>query len=162
MSVEGRLAPGDSFAGHRIERLLGTGGMGQVYLAAEPGSDRPVALKVLPAELAGEERFRARFERESRLAASLSHPHVVPVMGTGEQYGLLWMSLRFIDGPDLASVLAERGRLHPADAALIASQVGGALDAAAAGGLVHRDVKPGNVFVEAAKERPTHGSGTSG
>ena len=77
------LEPGASFAGHRIERLIGRGGMGQVYLAAAPVSGRPVALKVLPAELAGEERFRARFERESRLAASLSHPHVVPVVGPG-------------------------------------------------------------------------------
>lgn len=148
------LQPGAVFAGHRIERLLGSGGMGQVYLAGEPGSGRRVALKLLPAALAGEERFRARFERESRLAASLSHPHVVPVHATGDDDGVLWMSLGFVDGPDLMSVIAERGRLHPADAALIVSQVAAGLDAAAAKGLVHRDVKPGNVFVEAAGGRP--------
>ena len=113
-----------------------------------------MALKLLPAVFAGDERFRARFERESRLAASLSHPHVVPVLASGEEDGTLWMSLGFVDGPDLSSVLAEHGRLHPADAALIVSQVGGALDAAAAEGLVHRDVKPGNVFVEAEGGRP--------
>jgi len=148
------LEPGADFAGHTIVRLIGSGGMGQVYLAREPGSERDVALKVLPAELAGEPRFRARFERESRLASSLSHPHVVPVLGSGEAEGTLWMTLGFVDGPDLSTVLAERGRLHPADAALIASQVGAALDAAAAEGLVHRDVKPGNVFIEAEGGRP--------
>jgi serine/threonine-protein kinase len=104
--------------------------------------------------LAGDERFRARFERESRLAASLSHPHVVPVYSSGEDDGALWMALGHVDGPDLSVVIAERGRLHPADAALIVSQVAGGLDAAAAQGLVHRDVKPGNVFVEAAGGRP--------
>ena len=148
------LQPGAVFAGHRIDRLLGSGGMGEVYLAEEPGSGRQVALKLLPPAFAGDARFRARFERESRLAASLSHPHVVPVHGTGDEDGALWMSLGFVDGPDLASVLAERGRLHPVDAALIVSQVAGGLDAAAAKGLVHRDVKPGNVFVAAADGRP--------
>ena len=148
------LQPGAEFAGHRIERLLGRGGMGQVYLAEEPGSGRRVALKLLPAALAGDERFRARFERESRLAASLSHPHVVPVHATGDEGGALWMSLGFVDGPDLMAVIAERGCLHPADVALIVSQVAGGLDEAAAKGLVHRDVKPGNMFVAAARGRP--------
>ena len=148
------MQPGVVFAGHRIDRLLGSGGMGQVYLAEESGSGRRVALKLLPAALAGDERFRARFERESRLAASLSHPHVVPVHATGDEGDTLWMSLGFVDGPDLAAVIAERGPLHPGDAALIVSQVAGGLDAAAAKGLVHRDVKPGNVFVEAADGRP--------
>jgi serine/threonine-protein kinase len=152
--VADALEPGTSFAGHRIDRLLGRGGMGEVYLAEESGSGRRVALKLLPAALAGDERFRARFERESRLAASLSHPHVVPVHGAGDENGALWMALGFVDGPDLRAVIAEHRRLHPADAALIVSQVAGGLDAAAAKGLVHRDVKPGNVFVEAAGGRP--------
>ena len=148
------LQPGAVFAGHRIDRLIGRGGMGQVYLAEEAASGRRVALKLLPAVFAGDERFRARFERESRLAASLSHPHVVPVHATGDEDGTLWMSLGFVDGPDLRSVIAEHGRMHPGDAALIVSQVAGGLDAAAAEGLVHRDVKPGNVFVEADGGRP--------
>jgi len=152
--VADALQPGAVFAGHRVDRLIGSGGMGQVYLAEEPESGRRVALKLLPAEFTGDVRFRARFERESRLAASLSHPHVVPVHGTGDEDGTLWMSLGFVDGPDLRSVIAERGRLHPGDAALIVSQVAGGLDAAAAEGLVHRDVKPGNVFVGAADGRP--------
>jgi serine/threonine protein kinase len=128
--------------------------MGQVYLAVEADTQECVALKLLPSVLAGEERFRRRFERESRLAASLSHPHVVTVRGTGDADGSLWISMQFVDGPDLLSVIAEHERLHPADATLIVSQVGEGLDAAAAQGLVHRDVKPGNVFVATAAGRP--------
>jgi serine/threonine protein kinase len=128
--------------------------MGEVYLAREPESGRSVALKLLSPKVAADEPFRRRFERESRLASKLDHPHVVPVYRSGEADGTLFMTMRYVDGPDLREVIAERGRLHPADAALIASQVGSALDAAAEAGLVHRDVKPGNVFVQPDGGRP--------
>jgi serine/threonine protein kinase len=148
------LEQGSTFAGHRIERLLGSGAMGQVYLAREPESGRAVALKLLAPIAGADERFRRRFERESRLAAKLDHPHVVPVYRAGQAGGTLFITMRYVDGPDLREVIAERGRLHPADAALIVSQVGSALDAAAVAGLVHRDVKPGNVFVQKKRGRP--------
>ena len=137
-----------------MEGLLGRGGMGEVYRATREQDGRAVALKLLPAALAGEERYRRRFGRESRLAATLSHPHLVPVLGSGDHDGALWISMQLVDGPDLASVLAERRTLHPQHAARIAAQVGAGLDVAAGEGLVHRDVKPGNVFVEAAGDRP--------
>lgn len=141
------LPPGSSFAGHVIEDLLGRGGMGEVYRATRERDGRAVALKLLPSELAGEERYRLRFHRESRMAASLSHPHLVPVLGSGDQQGTLWIAMQLVQGPDLASILARRETLHPQHAALITAQVGDGLDAAAGQGLVHRDVKPGNVFV---------------
>jgi serine/threonine protein kinase len=128
--------------------------MGHVYLAREPGTARGVALKVLGASVSGDVRFRRRFEREARLAATLDHPHVVPIYRSGEEDGTLFLTMRYVDGPDLRTVIAEHGPLHPGDAALIVSQVGAALDAAAAAGLVHRDVKPGNVFVQADGGRP--------
>ena len=148
------LPSGAQFAGFVIDDLLGRGGMGEVYRAVREDDGRAVALKLLTAELAGEERYRRRFDRESRLAASLSHPHLVPVLGSGERDGALWMAMELIDGPDLAAVLAAQGTLHPGHAARIAAQVGGALDAAAGEGLVHRDVKPGNVFVAARGGAP--------
>jgi serine/threonine protein kinase len=148
------IEPGSTFAGHRIEGLLGSGAMGHVYLAREEESGEPVALKVLGATLTADERFRRRFERESRLASMLDHPHVVPVHRAGEVDGRLFIAMGYVDGPDLRAAVAERGRLHPGDAALIVSQVGSALDAAAVAGLVHRDVKPANVFVRAEGGRP--------
>jgi serine/threonine protein kinase len=127
--------------------------MGQVYLARGP-EGRAVALKLLAPRAGADERFRRRFERESRLASNLDHPHVVPVHRSGRAGDTLFMTMRYVDGPDLRAVIAERERLHPADAALIVWQVGSALDAAAEAGLVHRDVKPGNVFVQGEGGRP--------
>jgi serine/threonine protein kinase len=148
------LPAGTVFAGCRIERLLGAGGMGHVYAARTlDGSERVVVKVVLP-ELAGQERLRRRFEREARLAAALSHGHVVPVLGSGVVEGRLYLVMRYVDGPDLGAVLADRGRLHPADAGLIVRQLGSALAAAAAQGLVHRDVKPANVFMGSERGRP--------
>jgi serine/threonine protein kinase len=128
--------------------------MGHVYLAREEHSGERVALKVLGATLTGDERFRRRFERESRLASMLDHPHVVPIRSAGAADGRLFIAMGYVDGPDLSAAIAERGRLHPADAALIVRQVGSGLDAAAEAGLVHRDVKPGNVFVRGEGSRP--------
>jgi serine/threonine protein kinase len=152
--IAAALEPGSTFAGHRIERLLGTGATGYVYLAREDDTGRPVALKLLAPFARADGRFRRRFERESRLAAKLDHPHVVTVYRFGQAGDTLFMTMQFVDGPDLRDVIAEHGRLHPADAALIASQLGSALDAAAGCGLMHRDVKPGNVFVREDGGRP--------
>ena len=148
------LLPGDRFAGHVVVRELGRGGMGRVYRATREADGLEVALKLLPPELAGEDRYRRRFARESRLAASLSHPHLVPVLDAGEHDGALWIAMELVEGPDLGAVLTERGTIHPANAARIVAQVGGGLDAAAREGLVHRDVKPANVFVVAREDAP--------
>src|SRR5262245_37658753 len=106
------LACGAEVAGYRIESLLGRGGMGVVYLATDLGLDRPVALKILPEEHAQEEGFRERFLRESRLAASLDHPHIVPVFAAGEADGLLYIAMRFVKGTDLRALLEQEGRLE--------------------------------------------------
>jgi Protein kinase domain len=121
--------------------------MGVVFLARQLKLDRGVALKVMAAELSGDEGYKARFEREARLAAALDHPHVIPLFETGEAGGLLYLAMRYVDGIDLAALLRRDGALDPPRAALIARQVGAALDAAHARGLIHRDVKPANVLL---------------
>jgi ABC-type oligopeptide transport system substrate-binding subunit len=141
------LVEGDVFAGYRIESLLGQGGMGVVYLVEHLGLGRKVALKVLPPQLAGDARFRERFVRESRLAASLDHPNVIPIYEAGEADGRLFLAMRYVEGTDLSTLISSEGRLEPGRAIRILRQVAGALDAAHARGLVHRDVKPGNVLI---------------
>jgi tRNA A-37 threonylcarbamoyl transferase component Bud32/streptogramin lyase len=138
---------GTELAGYRIESVLGRGGMGVVYLATDLRLERRVALKLVAPELAQDARFRERFLRESRLAASLDHSHVVPVYAAGELDGQLWIAMRYVPGEDLATLLAREGSLEPARALGLCSQVGSALDAAHKIGLVHRDVKPANVLV---------------
>ena len=146
MPVE--LTPSSTFAGYRIERELGRGGMGVVYRAVRLADRKSVALKVVSAERAADARFRRRFEREGRLAAGLDHPHLVPLYDVGVRDGTPYLAMAFIDGVDLETLLAERGPLHPRFAAAVISQVASALDAAHATGLVHRDVKPGNVLLQ--------------
>jgi serine/threonine-protein kinase len=138
---------GTSFAGYRVERVLGRGGMSVVYLAEHPRLKSRVALKVLAPALAEDDLFRERLLSESRLAASLSHPNVIPVYDTGEEEGVLFISMRFVDGQDLRTRL-KSGRLPLADVASIIQQAAAALDAAHARGLVHRDVKPANILIE--------------
>jgi streptogramin lyase len=138
---------GAVIGGLRIDAVAGRGGMGVVYRAHQLALDRTVALKIVNPDLAGDPEFRERFRREARLAASLDHPHVVPVHHTGEDGGHLYLTMRYVDGVDMAAMIAERGRLDPRDATAIVAQVAGALDAAHARGLVHRDVKPANVLV---------------
>jgi Protein kinase domain len=140
---------GTQLAGYRIEGVLGRGGMGVVYRATELALDRPVALKLIAPELAGDASFRERFLRESRLAASLDHAGILPVYAAGEADGELYLATRFVDGTDLRSIL-DGGPLPPQRALALVDQVADALDAAHARGLVHRDVKPGNVLVDAA------------
>jgi predicted Ser/Thr protein kinase len=143
------LPPGTSFAGYVIEEALARGGMGVVYRAREQRPERTVALKVIAPELAAEDEFRVRFLRESQLAAEIEHPHVVPVLRVGEADGLLFIAMRLIRGDNLSSLIAREGRLAPERIGQIIDQVADALDTAHEMGLVHRDVKPANVLVEA-------------
>jgi DNA-binding beta-propeller fold protein YncE len=140
---------GTQFAGYQIDDVVGRGGMGVVYRATELALDRPVALKLIAPELAGDASFRERFLRESRLAASIDHAGILPVYTAGEADGELYLANRFVDGTDLRALL-EQGPLRPERALALVGQVADALDAAHARGLVHRDVKPGNVLVDAA------------
>ena len=139
---------------YRIESLVGRGGMGAVYLATDMQLDRRVALKVLSPELTNDERFRNRFITESRIAASLDHPNIVPVYEAGEIDGQLFIAMRYIDGHDLSDVVAERGALPIPLAVRIVGAIAAALDVAHAKGLVHRDVKPGNVLLAGPDDAP--------
>jgi YVTN family beta-propeller protein len=144
MRTDTRL--GSELAGYRLEALVGRGGMGVVFRAYDLALERPVALKILAPELAEDERFRERFLRESRLAASIDHPNIVPVYDAGEVAGELYIAMRYVDGAELKQLLAG-GPLAKEQAVAIAGQIAAALDAAHARGLVHRDVKPSNVLV---------------
>ncbi|MGI9021413.1 MAG: serine/threonine-protein kinase [Solirubrobacterales bacterium] len=152
MESSGTLGEGTFFAGHRIEGILGRGGMGVVYRATHIALDAPRALKVIAPHLARDDEFRERFRREARTAASLSHPHVVAIHDTGEVDGVLYISMQHIAGRDLSELISERGRLEPAEATTVLAHVAEALDAAHGRGLVHRDIKPANVLVEQTAE----------
>ncbi|MFI9534112.1 serine/threonine-protein kinase [Nocardia fusca] len=140
------LEPGQIFAGYRIDRLLGAGGMGEVYLARDRDLPRPVALKLLT-PIAGDDRdVRARFLREADTAARLSHPNIVAVYARGEEQGRLWMAIQYIEGTDVAAVL-RRGPVRPEHAVRITEETARALDHAHAAGVLHRDVKPANILL---------------
>jgi tRNA A-37 threonylcarbamoyl transferase component Bud32 len=144
---------GTELASYRIEAFLGRGGMSVVYLAEDLALGRKVALKLMAHELAEDRRFRERFRRESRLAASLDHPNVIPIYEAGEAEGLLYIAMRYVEGTDLRSLLAREGPLESQRALALLAQVAEALDAAHRRGLVHRDVKPSNVLLAGAGER---------
>jgi streptogramin lyase/predicted Ser/Thr protein kinase len=146
--VPDRFAIGSEIAGYRIDAQLARGGMGVVYRATHLGLERSVALKVIARDLADREGFRERFLRESRLAASLDHPAVVPVYDSREADGELIVAMRLVEGGDLRKLLDREGSLEPEQALALLGQVAEALDAAHAAGIVHRDVKPHNVLIE--------------
>ncbi|MFF4160471.1 serine/threonine-protein kinase [Streptomyces sp. NPDC001678] len=138
---------GHRIADYRVESEIGRGGMAVVYRATDLRLDRTVALKLLAPELARNDTFRRRFSHESRVAAAIDHPHIVPVFEAGEVEGVLYIAMRYVPGQDLRALLDREGPLPLPVTARIAGQVASALDAAHAHDLVHRDVKPGNILV---------------
>ncbi len=134
--------------GYELEELIGHGGMGVVYRATDVKLQRPVALKLIVPELAGDERFRERFLDESRLAASLDHASVVPIYEAGEEDGQLFLAMRYVEGRDLRTLLRRDGPLALERTLALLGQIASALDAAHRSGLVHRDVKPANILVD--------------
>jgi YVTN family beta-propeller protein len=153
--TDGHMVAGATLAAYRIERLIGRGGMGDVFLADDTRLGRPVALKVVTEALAEDDRFRERLLRESRLAASLDHPNVVPIYDAGDADGRLFIAMRYVSGLDLKALLRAEGPLEPDRAVAIVGQVASALDAAHRRELVHRDVKPSNVLLD-RQDGPEH------
>lgn len=148
---------GEELAGYRLRGVLGRGGMSVVYQAENARLGSIVAIKVLAPELAADDVFRTRFLQESRIAASLNHPNVIPIFDAGPCGHLLYIAMRYVSGADLRTVLKAHEMLAPDQSLLIISQAGRALDAAHRMGLVHRDVKPGNFLVErGVDEEPDH------
>ena len=142
-----QIGSGSELAGYRIDSAIGRGGMGVVFLAEHKRLGRRVALKLIAPERVRDRAFRLRFERESRLAASIEHPHAVPIYEAGEVEGTVFIAMRYVEGTDLRAVLAEEQWLDPGRAVTLVGQVAGALDEAHRLGLVHRDVKPANVLI---------------
>jgi len=156
--VPGGFAPGSRIAGYLLEEQIGQGGMAVVFRAHDERLDRTVALKILAPALASDEAFRQRFMRESRAAAAVDDPHIIPVFEAGEASGVLFIAMRWVRGGDVKSLVGQFGPMAPARVAEILSQVASALDAAHTRGLVHRDVKPANMLLDASSGsgRPDH------
>jgi hypothetical protein len=149
-------AEGLQIAGYRLEKRVGAGGMAVVFRARDERLGRPVALKILAPAVATDEAFRRRFIRESRAAAAVDDPHIIPVFEAGEVDGALFIAMRYVPGGDAHSLVRRVGPLSRSRAAAILSAVASALDAAHAAGLVHRDVKPANMLVDVRPGRPDH------
>ena len=143
------VADGAVFAGYTIVRLLGTGGMGEVYLAQHPRLPRLEALKILPEDVSADPEFRQRFAREADIAAALWHPHIVAVHDRGEHNGQLWIAMDYVEGTDAAQLVRDRypHGMPPNDALAIISAIADALDYAHERYLLHRDVKPANILL---------------
>ncbi|HEY4375834.1 MAG TPA: protein kinase, partial [Acidimicrobiales bacterium] len=132
---------------YELHRRIGRGGMAEVYLARDQLLDRPVAIKILFAEFATDPSFVARFRREAQSAANLNHPNIVGVYDWGKERGTYYIVMEYVDGRSLSEILRSEGPLHPQRAAEVAADVAGALGFAHRNGVVHRDVKPGNVLI---------------
>ncbi len=150
------FAVGSRLAGYRLEERIGQGGMAVVYRARDEQLDRLVALKILAPALAGDDAFQRRFVRESRAAAAIDDPNIVPVYAAGEADGVLYLAMRYVAGGDAMSLLKREGSLPAERVAAIISPVASALDAAHGAGLLHRDVKPSNMLVDSLPGRPDH------
>ena len=153
-TVPGGIDAGSQIAGYTIEEQIGRGGMAVVYRASDKRLNRHVALKILAPELASDAGYRQRFLREMRAAAAVDHPNIVPVFDAGEADGALFIAMRYVDGQDVRTMLETEPRLPAARACHLIAQAASALDAAHARGLVHRDVKPGNMLIGSA--HPDH------
>jgi len=151
-----QFVPGRVLAGYRLEQQIGRGGMAVVFRAVDERLGRPVALKVLSADLAADDAFRQRFIRESRASAAVDDPHIIPLFEAGEADGVLFIAMRFVPGGDVRSLVRRAGPLPAARGAAIISAMASALDAAHAIGLIHRDVKPANMLVDSRPGRPDH------
>ncbi len=142
------IAGGERFGSYRIESRIGQGAMGTVYRASGDDRSEPVALKILRAELAQDPEYRQRFLHEARAATTITHPHLVTVLDAGEVEGLPFLAMPLVAGEPLDVVLRARGPLRPEQVVRIATEIGSALDALHAAGLMHRDVKPANILIE--------------
>jgi serine/threonine-protein kinase len=145
--TKGHLQPGETLGGYRVEAELGVGGMGHVYRAIAPNGDE-VALKLVKSDLAQDTVFRKRFQREARIAQQVEHPNVVPVLDTGEEEGIPYLTQRFIRGGTLADMIERDGKVALEIATRVCREAGGGLDALHAQGLIHRDIKPANILVD--------------
>ena len=147
------MEPGSQIGPYRVQRLLGRGGMGSVYLAEHLVLRRRVALKTVAPEFFGDSEMRERFLQECRMVATIDHRNVIPVFDAAEENGLVFVAMRYVEGTDLTGLITQRGSLEPDEALSIVDQVGSALDAVHQRAIVHRDVKPANILIEGADGR---------
>jgi serine/threonine-protein kinase len=152
------LADGQIFAGYTIGRILGAGGMGEVYLARHPRLPRHDALKVLGVEVSHDEEYRQRFNQEAEMVATLRHPNIVTIYDRGDFDGQLWIAMEFVDGTDASRLLTDKypKGIPPAEVVRIITPIADALDYAHGRGLLHRDIKPANILLgvpESADDR---------
>ena len=152
----GGFSVGSQIAGYRLEEQIGRAGMAVVFRAQDERLQRQVALKILAPALEPDEAFRQRFIRESRSAAAVDDPHIIPVFEAGEADGVLFIAMRYVPGGDAGTLVRRIGQLPIERAVAIISAVASALDATHAAGLVHRDVKPANMLVDTRPGRPDH------